>query len=237
MKHFGVMHEVGPLKRIWIWCRRFRHRCGYGVHSPFAFNLITWVIYEKYSFYPYQELDKLRSRLIKDGEKKLLNSSKVDKLLFRLVNWMQPQEILEIGTQTGLSTCYMASAKRDARITTISSGNIIVPEEGYSNIKKYKVNSKNSENVISDYLERISLLDFVHFNRYTPERVIYKKIYPKIHRRSLLVIEGIHSSKAMLEWWNELIKDERTGITFDLYEIGLIFYDKTKIKQHYVVNF
>ena len=34
------------LKRPFIWLRRFRHRCGYGVHSPFAFNLITQVIYE-----------------------------------------------------------------------------------------------------------------------------------------------------------------------------------------------
>ena len=29
------------LKRPFIWLSRFRHRCGYGVHSPFAFNLIT----------------------------------------------------------------------------------------------------------------------------------------------------------------------------------------------------
>ena len=34
------------LKRPFIWLYRFRHRCGYGVHSPFAFNLITHVIYE-----------------------------------------------------------------------------------------------------------------------------------------------------------------------------------------------
>ena len=37
------------LKRPFIWLRRFRHRCGYGVHSPFAFNLITQVIYENNS--------------------------------------------------------------------------------------------------------------------------------------------------------------------------------------------
>ena len=34
------------LKRPFIWLSRFRHRCGYGVHSPFAFSLITQVIYE-----------------------------------------------------------------------------------------------------------------------------------------------------------------------------------------------
>ena len=36
------------LHRIWNWCSRFRHRCGYGVHSPSDFFLITSVVYEKY---------------------------------------------------------------------------------------------------------------------------------------------------------------------------------------------
>ena len=26
------------LKRPFIWLSRFRHRCGYGVHSPFCFQ-------------------------------------------------------------------------------------------------------------------------------------------------------------------------------------------------------
>lgn len=34
------------LHRIWNWCSRFRHRCGYGVHSPSDFFLITSVVYE-----------------------------------------------------------------------------------------------------------------------------------------------------------------------------------------------
>ena len=29
------------LHRIWNWCSRFRHRCGYGVHSPSDFFLIS----------------------------------------------------------------------------------------------------------------------------------------------------------------------------------------------------
>lgn len=44
------------LKRPFIWLSRFRHRCGYGVHSPFAFNLITQVIYESTPYYKYKDL-------------------------------------------------------------------------------------------------------------------------------------------------------------------------------------
>ena len=44
------------LHRIWNWCSRFRHRCGYGVHSPSDFFLITSVVYEKYHYYAYRVL-------------------------------------------------------------------------------------------------------------------------------------------------------------------------------------
>ena len=49
------------LKRPFIWLYRFRHRCGYGVHSPFAFNLITHVIYETTPYYKYKECNIFRN--------------------------------------------------------------------------------------------------------------------------------------------------------------------------------
>ena len=57
------------LKRPFIWLRRFRHRCGYGVHSPFAFNLITQVIYENTPYYKYKDLAAEQKKLApqKDG--------------------------------------------------------------------------------------------------------------------------------------------------------------------------
>ena len=45
--------------RIWNWCSRFRHRRGYGVHSPSDFFLITSVVYEKYHYYAYRKGDFL----------------------------------------------------------------------------------------------------------------------------------------------------------------------------------
>ena len=39
------------------------------------------------------------------------------------------------------------------------------------------------------------------------------------------------------KWWEQIVASESTGITFDLYDIGLVFFDKARYKQHYIVNF
>lgn len=54
------------LKRPFIWLSRFRYRCGYGVHSPFAFSLITDVIYEKMPYYAYFSLKEEQKKMIKE---------------------------------------------------------------------------------------------------------------------------------------------------------------------------
>lgn len=228
------MSRVNPLKRAWIWCRRFRHRCGYGVHSPFAFNLITWVIYEKAPFYAYKDLDKLGNSFPFKGKDK--NDVKVDRLLFRLVNEMQPENMLEIGTRSGLSTLYLSAAKRDAVVVTLdmveSAGKTL-----FSDYDTIKYRTGDLAKLIVPYLESVPHADFVHFNTRKPEARLFEQLLSQTCTHSLFVIEGINDSKAMKEWWQRLVADERTGVTFDLYDLGLIFFDKTKIKQHYIVNF
>ena len=57
------------------------------------------------------------------------------------------------------------------------------------------------------------------------------------HERSMLIVEGIYASKKTKMRWNELVNDERTGVAFDLYDCGIIFFDFTKSKQLYIINF
>ena len=54
---------------------------------------------------------------------------------------------------------------------------------------------------------------------------------------SVLVIEGIYSNREARSYW-QLVKDSPyVSITFDLYYCGIVFFDKKRIKQYYVVNF
>lgn len=59
----------------------------------------------------------------------------------------------------------------------------------------------------------------------------------RAHERSMLIVEGIYASKKAKMRWKELVNDERTGVAFDLYDCGIIFFDYTKSKQLYIINF
>lgn len=207
------MNLLLDLKRPFIWLSRFRYRCGYGVHSPFAFSLIKDVIYEKRPYYAYQSLQKEQKKMMRErGWKK--GSQKINRFLFRLVNRMQPATIIEVGRPSATSL-YLQSAKPSA---------------------DYLFAADLSEL----FLDADVPLDFLYLNDYQHPQLIEETFRICVRRttsNSVFVIRGICYSKAMKILWKRLQTDERVGITFDLYDLGLLFFDKTKIKQDYKVNF
>lgn len=102
------------LCRLWIWCKRFRHRCGYGVHSPSDFFLITSIIYERSPYYAYRTLKKRGfSNYLPHYRRK------VNRLLFRLVNYFRPKSLIEVGIGNGASISYMRAASRTMDSVTL----------------------------------------------------------------------------------------------------------------------
>lgn len=101
---------------IWLW--RIRHRCGYGVHSPFAYRFITEVIYETTPFYAYMELDKSLSYKDRFRVRKVLH------LLMRICNWRQPDVIACLSSSEYVAR-YLAAGCRKARIIDCVPGETI----------------------------------------------------------------------------------------------------------------
>lgn len=207
------MNHLSRIKRPFIWLSRFRYRCGYGVHSPFAFSLITDVIYEKRPYYAYRTLAVEQKKLAKErGWDR--GTRKVNRLLFRLVNRMQPAHIIEVG-HPSITSLYLQFAKPSAEFLFASDLSEL-------------------------FLEADASIDFLYLNE-GRNSVLLEDVFRVCVRRttskSVFVIRGIGYSKSMKALWKRLQEDERVGITFDLYDVGILFFDQTKIKQHYIVNF
>lgn len=91
------------------WLRRFRKRCGYNIHSPFAFNFVTSVIYEGGTFYAYASLESKGVNIPKRAR------LKDDRLVFRVTNFAHPQSIAAFGpdTEAFRHTCDYIRAARN----------------------------------------------------------------------------------------------------------------------------
>lgn len=203
------------LKRPFIWICRFRNRCGYGVHSPFAFNLITQIIYEHDFYYSYDELKsqvKIEKKVKPQGWDDA--SLKINRLLFRMVNRFQPQTIVSIGPASS-SNLYLQTAKKTASCYSIDTID--------------QLSLPSTANI--DFLY-IHCEDMPRFAEYS-----FEKLIQQIPAQGVCLIKDIHCSKTMVEVWKKIVQNEKVGITFDLYDLGIIFFDKSRIKQHYKVNF
>ncbi|KAA6332523.1 hypothetical protein EZS27_018981 [termite gut metagenome] len=204
------------LKRLLVRLSRFHCRCGYGVHSPFAFDFITRVICEKESYYIYKELKvEEKKQMRANPEKGRVNESrKVNRLLFRLVNRVQPCTIVDAGILSG-SALYLQAGKPSADY---------VPASDLTDL----------------FLEKGVPVDFLYLHDYKNPALteqIFRVCVARSRKQSVFVIRGIGYSKEMKTLWRRLIANEEVGITFDLYDLGILFFDKTKVKQHYKVCF
>ena len=53
---------------------------------------------------------------------------------------------------------------------------------------------------------------------------------------SIVIVEGIHTSRKKREWWESIKQNSAVGVTFDLYSMGIMFFDKKYKKQHYTLK-
>lgn len=98
---------------------RFRHKRGYGVHSPFMFNLILNVIRDKEKQYTYPEsLEKKES--LGHREKKEF------RLLSRLTRYLDVHAVACFGLEAGHIGDYLGTMIQDAEIQVNDAG--ISPE-------------------------------------------------------------------------------------------------------------
>ena len=149
--------------------------------------------------------------------------------------------IVELGTSLGVTTAYMAAVDSRNKVVTYE-GCPAVAEIAKENWKMLGIN--NIECVVGDInveeldkeLGRVDVA-FVDANHtYASTRAYVNILLKKMHAKSVLVVDDIHHSAEMERAWQEICADERVTSTMDLYQMGLVFFDKHYWKRHYVMK-
>jgi len=242
----------------------------HGVHSPFVFELLNNVIYNKNKYYTYDEVEVLRKQLLKNksiieindlgagadkGISKYkksvgkiactsLKKTKYAQLIFRLINHFQPSGVLELGTSLGVTTSYMSLANPKAKIITIE-GSETIAELASKNFEQ--LNLKNIEQLIGNFDETLSIglkeiptVDFVFFDgnhRKQATLNYFKQCLERKHSQSVFLFDDIYWSNEMQEAWEEIKNHPEVTVTIDLFEMGIVFFRREQVKQHFIIRF
>ena len=59
-----IIPKANTLRKGILLYRGIRYRKGFGVHSPFVFNLITKVIEERCQYYSFYDIELIRKQLL-----------------------------------------------------------------------------------------------------------------------------------------------------------------------------
>lgn len=81
--------------------------------------------------------------------------------------------------------------------------------------------------------QEIGMLHIAHTPRY---REIVEAALPHVTDDTLIVIEGIRESKEKVVWWESLLESPSTVICYDLGNVGLLFFDRSRHKNTYWIN-
>ena len=264
-----------------LWNSKNQH----GVHSPFVYNLVTKCFYDTTKHPEYSILKAYRnsllvnkntievtdfgagSRVFKSNQRAISQiaktagiSSKRAKLLFRIVNYLQPENILEIGTSLGLATSALslgleaktnrAKLNKDAKIITL---------EGCPNtmaIAKNQCQLQNLNNIdfinteFSSYLTtqnpqpktqnlqpttyNLVYFDGNHSKKATLE--YFELLLPTNTNDSVWIFDDIHWSKDMEEAWKIIQNHSKVTVSIDTFQWGIIFFRREQKKEHFVIR-
>jgi len=258
------------LKYIRYWLTASNGR-GHAVHSPFVFEFITEVLNDDRCYYCFDTIEQIRenlklnntellledygagsrvhasySRKIADIASSSLKPKKFAQLLLRMVNFYQPQNILELGTSLGITTAYLASANTNVAVTTMEGAKAVAAaaKENFKvlqlgNIKLVEGNF--DETLESTISSQTALIDFAFIDgnhRKEPTINYFEQLILKTSERSILVFDDIHWSKEMEAAWAHIKTHASVTLTIDLFYIGIVFFRKEqKVKQHFSIRF
>jgi len=246
---------------------RSKPKGGHGIHSPFVYELYTNCIEKKQNEPIFENIETLRKQLLNNhkivskavfGASSNHSSSEtiskitkrasippyLGRLLYRLTNYLKPAQIIELGTSLGISTMYIASGNRDAKVVSVEGDenlvNLATANFNKMGLNNVSVINGDFDSQLSSILGNTDRLDlvFIDGNHSEEATLRYFKLFSaKADNDTLIIFDDIRWSKGMENAWNNICNDSNVSISIDLFNCGLVFFRKGVVKQHFNLRY
>jgi len=167
-------------------------------------------------------------------------------LLYLLIREFNPTAVLELGTNVGISSAYIAAA-----LKTNDRGGIVTTLEASPYRQKLAIEVHRNlalDNVtyvlglftdtLDSTLQNLGLVDFVFIDghhQYKPTIDYFNRIWKFSRAGAIFLFDDIRWSRGMKQAWSEIKTDERLGLVVDLHSMGICVGAENRNSGRYVL--
>ena len=249
----------------------------HGLHSPFVYELVTRCFYDTSEYSEYGLIKDYRNDLLRNREiievedfgagSRVFSSNERPvhaiaknagitlfraKLLSRIVNYLNIENALELGTSLGLASAAMA-ANKSTKLTTVEgckeTAKIARQQFEKFDLKNVDLRINKIENVLSDLTgehrttkigqitsEKFDLVYFDGNHQKQATLDYFHRLLPLAHNDSVFIFDDIHWSAEMQEAWKEIIEHPQVQVSIDTFQWGFIFFRLEQVKEHFTIR-
>ncbi len=240
----------------------------HSLHSPFVFNLYGQCLKGAQSkVVAIDSIEKIRHELKNDrrkievgslGTASTLKKNKHissiarhgisgierSKVLCRLIEYFQYEQILELGTSLGINSLYLSSCPSVKRLITVE-GNPELAAIAKSNFERLhmdgaKILCSEALQAFKPLLNQKEKFDFIfidanHSKEATLEYFDLSNLM--LSDGGIIVLDDINWSKGMSEAWREIKANTPHYLKVENYQFGIIFSGTIQSKGTYILDF
>jgi predicted O-methyltransferase YrrM len=242
----------------------------HSLHSPFFFDFYDKII-NTVSEEDFSEIENIRANLLKnesivnvndlgsgstvsalqDNNRKIgdiaatsLTPANLAQLYFRICQYTEVHNVVELGTSMGLTSLYFSELP-DCKVHTFEGSHALanVALTNFEYLEKKNIRLVEGDiahtlpRFLQDNLAKIgfALVDANH--RYAPTMQYFEWLMKRFNEKSIMVIDDIHHSPEMERAWKELKKHYLVYGSVDLFRCGILFFEPGLNRQHFVWAF
>jgi predicted O-methyltransferase YrrM len=185
---------------------------------------------------------KSNRRRVSDIAKHAGISKKRSRLLLRLIQYFQFENVLELGTSLGMSTAAMALGNPKSTIISLEgcpeTAKVAQQMLDDFQLKNISMEVGNFKETMPKVLKN-QVFDCIYFDgNHSKEATLkyFETCLPHVHNDSLLLFDDIHWSKDMEAAWETIKNHPKVQVTIDTYQWGFVFLRKEQQKEHFTIR-
>ena len=250
MRHLNQLFE-----KIWIFARYYwRAETIYRIHSPYIYDLIQSVFDQDSSYYDFRTIHQAYHQTISSNDvipsnpfgverqqtgqnlgkfanKALSHLSRLFEL-YRLVYYIKPKRILELGSCLGVSTLTMGIVDRKASLTGVE-GNPYFAKNTSQLLQSHKLKHATIKLArFNEFLEehKNERYDFIFLDgdhTFESTCMYVQQLLKLLNPKGIILMDDIHWSKDMYRAWNVVKNYSGVRSSLELIRWGILFTDES----------